>query len=70
MTSQCLSLYTVFQTAAGSRIIHYHFDSEQKWSSTLLIFVIARISVQNTNLPLTVERFELGAKLNVIKSQV
>ena len=36
----------------------------------LLIFVIARISLQNTNLHLEVRKSGLGAKLNVIKSQV
>ena len=41
----------------------YHFDSKHT-----MIFVIARISIQNTNLHLEVGRFGLGAKLNVIKS--
>ena len=35
----------------------------------LLIFVIETISVQNTNLHLTVGMSGLGAKLNVTKSQ-
>ena len=58
------------RTAAGSKIIHYHFVGKHKWQSPLLIFVIARISVQNTNLHLTVERSGFGAKLNVVKPQV
>ena len=34
------------RTAAGGKIIHYHFDSKHKWSSINgLIFVIARIFV-------------------------
>ena len=51
---------------AGSKIIRYHFDSKHKWQSPLLIFVIARISLQNTNIHLKVERSGLGAMLNVI----
>ena len=39
-------------------IVHYPLDSEHKWSSPLLLFVIARIglSVQNTNLPSFISR--------------
>ena len=61
------------KTAADGKIIHYHFDSEHKWQSPLLIFVIARIglSVQNTNLHLKEGLgTKLGTKLNVIKSQI
>ena len=56
------------KTAADSKIIHYHFDSEHKYKSNQ--FVIARILVQHTNLHLKAGRSSLGAKLNVIKSKV
>ena len=70
MTSHNKACHYTVRTAAGSKIIHYHFDSEHKWKSLFLILVIARISLQNTNLYLAVERSGLGPKLNVIKFQV
>ena len=44
-----------------------YFDSKLKWSNSLLIFVIARISLQNTNFHLKVGRSELGAKVKYNK---
>ena len=70
MTSHHKACHYTVRTAAGSEIIHYPFRSKHKWKSPLLIFVMARISLQNTNLHLAVERSGLGAKLNVIKFQV
>ena len=66
------SPYLPLCTEISSRQKNCRFDSNHKWSSLLLTFVIATIglSVQNTNLHLEVERSGLGAKLNVIKSQI
>ena len=68
LASRGLATPDIVRKAVGSKIIHIILIANI--NGPLLIFVIARKSVQNTNLHLEIERSGLGAKLNAIKSQI